>query len=313
MLKHANWLSGVVTLLACVAGGRAQTPLASPKIEGTAGQTTLVTEPGDTTGAFNTLVGAAREERAEEGDEIETDRDSFTPASTVVGRRRAVVEAAYSFLDNRRGLETHSLPELVVRYGLTDRVELRVGFNYEVGGGGNEVTGSAASFTESPERTEGLIRETKVSYGVKLRLTDQNGWLPRSAVILMGTTPTGGSHGTSTATQVIATGVTGWDLPNRWRFDTAVRYGTESEEGDRFSRWAPSAVLRVPVGERWAVHAEYFGVYSAGRAENTAQHYFSPGSHFLVTRNLEVGVRVGWGLSEPSTRFFTNVGLGWRF
>jgi hypothetical protein len=269
--------------------------------------------PRDTAGAFETLVGGEREGREEE-DEIETDRDSFTPASTVVGRRRAVIEAAYSFLDNRRGLETHSFPELLVRYGLTERIELRVGFNYELGGGGNEITASGAGFGESHNAgAEGLERETKVTYGMKLRLTDQNGWRPRAAVILMGTTPTGGSPGSSTATQLIATGVAGWDLPNRWRFDTAIRYGTASEEGDRFSRWAPSAVLRVPVGERWAVHAEYFGVFSAGRPENTAQHYFSPGAHFLVSRNLEVGVRVGWGLNDQSTRFFTNVGFGWRY
>lgn len=313
MFRTAAWPTCIIALLACVAGGRSQVPLPPPAVEGTPGQPARVAEPGDTAGAFNTLVGGPREDRTEPPDEIETDRDSFTPASTVVGRRRAVVEAAYSFLDNRRGFETHSLPELLVRYGLTDRVEVRVGFNYEVGGGGNETTGSAAAFTESPERPMGLIRETQVSYGVKVRLTDQSGWIPRSVVVLAGTTPTGGSHGSSTATQVIATGVTGWELPNRWRFDTAMRYGTASEEGDRFNRWAPSAVLRVPVGERWAVHAEYFGVFSTGRVENTAQHYFSPGVHYLVSRNLEVGVRVGWGLSDPSTRFFTNVGVGWRY
>src|SRR5262249_38119048 len=59
-----------------------------------------------------------------EADEIETDRDSFTPASTVVGRGRIVAETAYSFEDNRGIKETHSLPELIVRFGITERVEL---------------------------------------------------------------------------------------------------------------------------------------------------------------------------------------------
>jgi hypothetical protein len=313
MHRYRNWLACWVTLLACVAGQAQGVP--GPPAAVAPAPTAPAADPRGTAGAFETLVGGEREERVgrEEEDEIETDRDSFTPASSVVGRRRAVVESGYSFVDNRRGLETHSLPELLVRYGLTERVELRVGFNYEVGGGSNEVTASGAGFNESLAEREGLERETKVTYGVKLRLTDQNGWRPRAAVILAGATPTGGSPGSATATQLIATGVAGWELPNRWRFDTALRYGTASAEGDRFSRWAPSAVLRVPVGERWGVHAEYFGVFSAGRAENTAQHYFSPGAHFLVSRNLEVGVRVGWGLNEPSTRFFTNVGFGWRF
>ena len=35
--------------------------------------------------------------------------------------------------------------------------------------------------------------------------------------------------------------------------------------------------------------------------------------HYLVTPNVELGVRVGWGLNEPVGRFFSNVGFGWRF
>src|SRR5687768_11001436 len=73
----------------------------------------------------------AQEEREKrpEGGEIETDRDSFTPATTTADRGRLIVESAYTFLDNRAVKETHSFPELVLRYGLTDRVEVRLGWN----------------------------------------------------------------------------------------------------------------------------------------------------------------------------------------
>ena len=43
-------------------------------------------------------------------DEIETDRDAFTPATRTVGRGRLIVESAYTFIDNRRVKETHSSP-----------------------------------------------------------------------------------------------------------------------------------------------------------------------------------------------------------
>jgi len=33
----------------------------------------------------------------------------------------------------------------------------------------------------------------------------------------------------------------------------------------------------------------------------------------LLTPNLEVGVRIGFGMNEQSARFFSNVGVGWRF
>lgn len=92
-----------------------------------------------------------------------------------------------------------------------------------------------------------------------------------------------------------------------------MRFATDSENGNRFQVWAPSTVLRVPLGERFQVHAEYFGLFSQNRASNFSQNYFSPGMHYLITPNLEVGLRLGWGLSEQSAVFFSNVGIGWRF
>jgi hypothetical protein len=32
-----------------------------------------------------------------------------------------------------------------------------------------------------------------------------------------------------------------------------------------------------------------------------------------ITPDLEVGVRVGWGLNDQSARFFVNAGVGLRF
>jgi hypothetical protein len=142
-----------------------------------------------------------------------------------------------------------------------------------------------------------------------MQVTEQARWLPRSVVIVQAATPT---SGVETATHLFVTSAAGWELPNRWRLDTAIRYGLASQEGDHFNLWAPSAVLRVPIGERWAAHGEYFGIFTSGKERNTTRHYFSPGLHCLITPNLEVGVRVGWGLNDQSDRFFVNAGLGWR-
>jgi hypothetical protein len=43
------------------------------------------------------------------------------------------------------------------------------------------------------------------------------------------------------------------------------------------------------------------------------QQFFSPGIHYLVTSNLEIGIRIGWGLNEEAPNFFSNAGLGWRY
>src|SRR5262249_40650833 len=153
-------------------------------------------------------------EREAEPDEIETDRDSFTPATTLAGRRRLIVESAYSFIDNRGVKETHSFPELILRYGLSERIELRLGWDYEVGGVGNDVTGADASDEDPFAAQKRLEREYTISYGVKLLVSKQKRWLPGSALIVQGFSPTGGSRGSNTDSQVIATYAAGWQLPN---------------------------------------------------------------------------------------------------
>src|SRR5262245_45700960 len=75
---------------------------------------------------------AQRDYFAEELPELETDRDAFTPATSTVVAGYTVVESSYSFIDNRAVAETHSFPELLFRHGITDQIELRLGWNYEV-------------------------------------------------------------------------------------------------------------------------------------------------------------------------------------
>ncbi|QDU97709.1 transporter [Lignipirellula cremea] len=249
----------------------------------------------------------AGEEAEEEPDEIETDRDSFTPAVTTAGAGRIIVEAAHSFVDNRSVAETHSFPELLVRVGANDWLEFRVGWNYEVGGAGSPVSGNVPSDFDDEGRIE---REHRLLYGLKATVSQQEGWRPASSFIIQGFTPTGGE---ATNTELSATYVFGWTLPNNWVWDTSIRYGTGSQEDDHFNVWAPSTVLKIPVGEHWKLHAEYFGVMSDNRADETVQNFFSPGAHYLITPNLEIGVRVGWGLNREAASFFSNAGLGYRY
>jgi hypothetical protein len=246
-------------------------------------------------------------DREPEEDEIETDRDSFTPATSVVGQGRLVIESAYSFIDNRSVAETHSLPELVTRYGISRNVELRFGYNYEVGGAGNPVSGNVPDELEEGAELE---RGSRVLYGTKVWLTEQDNWMPQSSVILQGFTPTSGKN---TATNVSVAYIFGWELENDWLWDSGLRYGTSSFEEDQFNTWSPSTVVKVPIGEKWKAHVEYFATATQGREKAVSEHFFSSGAHYLITPNLEIGLRVGWGLNEQAPNFFSNVGGGIRF
>ena len=234
------------------------------------------------------IIPSSNRRQIDRSQAIETDRSSFTPAISTVGRDWTVLESSYSFIDNKGAHDTNSLPELLFRFGICERVELRLGFNYEAGAGSGTVAGGGGTFFDGG----GLEHETNISYGVKIALTKQDEWLPQSMVIVQGFTPTSGPD---PATQYIVTYGWGWQLPNCWRLDASMRYSEDSENGDRFNLSAPSVVLRIPVGERWTFHTEYFSEMSANRREDFSKQFISPGLHCLLTNNLEVGARSALG------------------
>ena len=253
------------------------------------------------------LPGPAMTCRAAEFHELETDRDAFTPSSTTVEHEVLLVESSYTWIDNRGTPATNSFPELLLRRGATERLEWRFGFNYEQGSGG--------SIVSAVEGGEGLLgeeleSESNLLYGAKLHMTDQDGWIPRSSLMMEGFTPVSGDVW---GTEPVATAVWGWALPQEWRFDAAVRYAWADSSEGRFDRWMPSAVLRMPVTDRWEVHAEWFGSWSSGLADDKVRPFIGPGTHFMITPRFEIGCRMGWGLTADAASYFVDAGIGRRF
>ncbi|MGB8854265.1 MAG: hypothetical protein WCC69_11940 [Pirellulales bacterium] len=66
------------------------------------------------------------------------------------------------------------MPELLARFGMGERIELRLGANYEAGGAG------VVSGTEVGGEDVESERESRLLYGTKIETSDQSGWIPQS-------------------------------------------------------------------------------------------------------------------------------------
>lgn len=243
-----------------------------------------------------------REEQAES--EWETDRDSVTPSTAIASRNRTIWESSFTVIDHTFGKDTYSYPELLLRHGLSDQLEARLGWNYEVGSANTISSGNELELHGGEEEASRLL------YGIKWAFAEQEGLIPEAAMILQGLTPTSGEF---TATAISLTPVIGWAYKEGVKHDWSCRFQTSENGLDEFNVWTPTSVLKFSFGERWTAHAEYFGVFTDGRERETVQHFFSPGLHRLIHSDLEIGIRVGWGLNEQAPDFFSNIGLGWRY
>lgn len=194
------------------------------------------------------------------------------------------------------------------RYGVGDRFELRLGYNFETGPASEVAEGDIAG-------NFGINAEQPVLYGFKSAVTRQDPTsrlMPRSALLAQGHTPIGSAEG---RTQMPPGYVRGWVLPNGWTFDQAVRFATDREGADGYTLRAPSTVLRIPLGreKRWFTHLEYFGIMTQAKDHDFSKQFVDTGLHYLVTPNFAVGSVVAFGLNDQTRGVFVNAGFGVRF
>ena len=233
-----------------------------------------------------------------EEEELESDRDSFTRSPRLMPTGGVMVEASYTFLDQDAVAEGHLYPDLLVRFGVCEWVEARIGWTYEVA----KFHHLAPPLAEPAE--EGII-----NYSAKFRVTPACGVIPDSALVVTGYTPTSGE---SSDTDFSLEYIYGWKRCD-WELDGMIRWFSLAEEDDQFTEWAPSVVLKRSIlCERANVHVEYFSLHSQNRDEEYDQYYFGPGAHYLLTPNFEIGARVFWGVGEDSAEFISNVGFAAR-
>lgn len=251
----------------------------------------------------------APETEAEEREEfIETDRNSFTFAPFTPGENRLIFESAYSYINIGREGAKHSFPESVLRYGVADRLELRLGYNFETGPASEVAEGDiAGSF--------GINAEQQILYGFKYLVTHQHPefrLMPNSAFLAQAHTPVGSLEG---QTQMRLGYVWGWVLRNGWTFDQAIRFGSDREGTDSYTLWAPSCVLKIPFGreKRWFTHVEYFSIMTQAKENDFSKQFIDTGLHYFITPNIEVGSIVAFGINEQTQGVLVNVGFGIRF
>ncbi|MEO5799603.1 MAG: transporter [Gemmatimonadales bacterium] len=231
---------------------------------------------------------------------INTDRPDFTESSTLVPLHRLQFESGYSWTEakaNAGGGGSATFPELLIRYGLSNRLEFRVG----------------QSFTRvSPPAGQGsgITGRDDLYLGLKIGLGAQRGGQPALALLAHTSLPTGDSKTSASGTYPGLAILAGWDLSPDWSLDTGIEANRVS--GDAWEI-APSLSLGRTISARVKGYAEIYSLLPV-LAESGAgnSHYVNGGLAFLITDNFQLDARVGAGLSDRADRYFFGFGFAIR-
>lgn len=241
-----------------------------------------------------------------------TDRPDFTESTEAVPAGRFQLEGGYTFtLNNRpRRSRSHTAPEMLLRAGLFENVELRLG--WEGYTWLNEQVPDRSRASRRIVRTEQSQGGSDLYLGFKHKLFEQDALRPHLGLIPAVTLP-GGSTGNSS-------GDVDPEFKLAWAYDLAeglslagnFNLGVPTDEGRRFVQSAASVSLAFDVLENAGLYVEYFGFYPAA-TDAGAAHTFNGGLTWRITERFQIDWRAGIGLNDEAEDFFTGVGFAVRW
>lgn len=242
---------------------------------------------------------------------IETERHNFTQSTTTVGRGVVQVEGGYTYFykDQHDEIEqSHTTPEMLARIGLSDDIEFRIRWTY------------AWRFIDVAHNVDSA-EDLRLAF--KLDVTDQECWLPDSALEVRFTVPTGGSAWSTERLEFGLDYIYGWDVAEGWEVYGSTAFSTnglgdfgllpEKPASDRFMVWSQSAGIGTELTACSTLYVEYFGLYSHALEHDFLIHMFNVGVDYFLSNDFVLDLRVGKGLSDDSDDFFAGAGGAYRF
>ena len=245
------------------------------------------------------------------GDEppLITDRPDQTESAFTVPSRLFQVEAGWGYGERREeGAEVtfQGFPQALLRIGLNDRFELRLGVpGFEI-----DRTDTATDKTT----TRGLIDAT---LGFKTVIAEEKGALPQTAFLGTLVVPSGDEEFSSDRFEPSFRFLFSNTLSPRLSlgYNLGVLWLTEpDEEGnpDTLSVFDWTVALGISANEKLGVFVEAFGLAPID-AETRTITSFDTGLTYLLTPRLQLDASIGAGLSSAAPDWTVGLGISFRF
>lgn len=223
-----------------------------------------------------------------------TDRPTDAASPLLVAPGRFQFESGYKLTDLSGGGSStlsHLAPDLLIRNGLSETVELRAfipGWVQETG------DGNASGFSD-------------ISIGAKMHLADESGWRPESAVLIEASLPTGSSDITADDPIPKALFLGSHTLNDAWSVTYNAGASFITGDDDRIEwNYAIGAATALPSGV--TVFAEIFGA-EVSESGFDDRRSIQAGATWLLNNRLQLDARAGGGLIDSDPDWFLGFGV----
>ena len=235
------------------------------------------------------------------GEPLQPNRPGQADPPTVLAPGVAHIEGGLTFERQTEGdpdTDTLTVPELELRLGVHERFELQL-----------FAEGFVQEWRDGDENNTGV---SDLEFDTRVRLWEQAGWRPATAIDFGLSFPTGSDFATSDGFDPEGEILYAWDFAERWNLNGNFDFASETQGKDDSGRhfiFRPELALGLSVSERVGAFIEYYGVIEEDAAN---QHSIDGGFTYLVNDDLQLDVSAGAGLNDAAPDFFVAAGIAWR-
>ncbi|MDQ2180790.1 transporter [Marinifilum sp. D714] len=235
---------------------------------------------------------------AQEKDPMVTDRPGTAESASVIPIRGFQIESGFAFEKVSSDINNVTFNTTLLRYGLVENIELRLGFQY-------------LGYYQSLEG--GDVDETgfgPLTLGAKFLLLEESEGSPKLALLSTLFVPKSGASAFENENL-------GADI--RLNADYSINHAmalggnlgvswSGIDEQD-YAVWMYAAVIGLTLSDQIGAYAELYG-FLPGEGKN--DHRWDGGLTYAVTEDLQLDFSAGVGLSKVSPDFFISLGLSIR-
>jgi len=236
-------------------------------------------------------------------DALATDRPDFTETTEAVARGVVQAEAGFTHVSVTNGVDATGLPELLLRIGLAERVELRLGAPDAIWTrlGGTEATALGA------DENDTQFSRGDASVGFKVELAPVGFPIGLAAIPILGLATQDTEDKDPVPELLIA-----WsrDLPRGWSLGGIVGHAwAQGQRPGEDNVLFPTVALAAPLSESVGVFVEWFAEFADGaEASHSLHHGYTLG----FGPDLQIDVHGGVGLSKSAPDYFVGAGVALR-
>jgi hypothetical protein len=226
-------------------------------------------------------------------EEIVTDRPDATESSSVVLPGYFQTEMGWKYSEDGE-IQTHAIPQTLVRIGVVERVELRLGWDGYVDQN-SAGSGSGAGDGE---------------VGTKIYLGEERGALPEAALLGSVSIPWGDSEISTDEVDPAFRFAFSHTLTDKLGLGYNLGAEWETENNSTLGSFVYTIALGIGLTEEIGMFVEFFG--DVGLSASGSSHTFDGGFTYLLRENVQLDILGGVGLSGNAEDWFAGAGISFR-